>query len=136
MPEPSTPFAPGTVLAGRYEVRRELGRGGMGVVYLCRDRFSGDSVALKRCKAFFPTIKQGLHYKFDSEVDVPATVAWGTKDKVLLYRQASVAASRLPNATHVDLPGAGHVPMTDDPELIVRHVEETIAKARAAEAAA
>jgi serine/threonine protein kinase/tetratricopeptide (TPR) repeat protein len=42
------PFARGTVLAGRYEVRRELGRGGMGVVYLCHDAYSGDSVALKR----------------------------------------------------------------------------------------
>ncbi len=41
-------IAPGTVLARRYEVRRELGRGGMGIVYLCRDSYSGDSVALKR----------------------------------------------------------------------------------------
>ena len=45
----SLPYIPsGTVLAGRYEVRRELGRGGMGVVYLCRDTYSGESVALKR----------------------------------------------------------------------------------------
>jgi serine/threonine protein kinase/tetratricopeptide (TPR) repeat protein len=42
------PFGAGTMLAGRYEVRRELGRGGMGIVYLCRDTFSGESVALKR----------------------------------------------------------------------------------------
>ena len=38
----------GTLLAGRYQVRRELGRGGMGVVYLCRDASSGEPVALKR----------------------------------------------------------------------------------------
>src|SRR5580704_15594053 len=41
----------GTVLAHRYEVIRELGRGGMGVVYLCRDAVTGDRVALKRLGA-------------------------------------------------------------------------------------
>jgi eukaryotic-like serine/threonine-protein kinase len=40
-------LASGTLLADRYEVRRELGRGGMGVVYLCRDTYSGAAVALK-----------------------------------------------------------------------------------------
>jgi serine/threonine protein kinase/tetratricopeptide (TPR) repeat protein len=41
----------GTVLAHRYEVVRELGRGGMGVVYLCRDVVTGDRVALKRLRS-------------------------------------------------------------------------------------
>ncbi len=41
----------GTVLAQRYEVERELGRGGMGVVYLCRDVVTGDQVALKRLRS-------------------------------------------------------------------------------------
>src|SRR5215475_1674279 len=40
----------GSVLAHRYEVIRELGRGGMGVVYLCRDTVTGDRVALKRLR--------------------------------------------------------------------------------------
>ncbi len=40
----------GSVLAQRYEVVRELGRGGMGVVYLCRDIASSERVALKRLK--------------------------------------------------------------------------------------
>src|SRR5579871_5269938 len=40
----------GAVLAQRYEVVRELGRGGMGVVYLCRDVVTGDRVALKRLR--------------------------------------------------------------------------------------
>src|SRR5579862_1235031 len=41
----------GSVLAQRYEVVRELGHGGMGVVYLCRDLVTGDRVALKRLRA-------------------------------------------------------------------------------------
>jgi eukaryotic-like serine/threonine-protein kinase len=40
----------GAMLAQRYEVVRELGRGGMGVVYLCRDSVTGERVALKRLR--------------------------------------------------------------------------------------
>jgi len=95
----------------------------------------GDALALKRCTAFGPTIRAGLHYEFDSAVTVPTTIAWGTKDRILLHRQAATARLRLPGARHEDLPGAGHVPMTDEPDLIVRLVAETIAQARAARAA-
>jgi serine/threonine protein kinase len=40
----------GSLLANRYEVVRELGKGGMGVVYLCRDLATGERVALKRLR--------------------------------------------------------------------------------------
>lgn len=40
----------GSILVNRYEVLRELGRGGMGVVYLCRDLVTHDRVALKRLR--------------------------------------------------------------------------------------
>ncbi len=43
----SSPYKPKTVLAGRYQVRRELGRGGMGIVLLCRDLVVDERIALK-----------------------------------------------------------------------------------------
>ncbi|MEI7892838.1 MAG: AAA family ATPase [Myxococcales bacterium] len=48
-PGPSASEA-GTVLAQRYRVVRELGRGGMGVVYFCDDTLTGERVALKRLR--------------------------------------------------------------------------------------
>ena len=49
-PPASSTGEAGTMLASRYEVVRELGRGGMGVVYLCRDTVTGERVALKRLR--------------------------------------------------------------------------------------
>jgi len=40
------PLVPGTVI-GRFEIIRELGRGGFGVVYEARDRDLGRQVAVK-----------------------------------------------------------------------------------------
>src|SRR6478672_8148303 len=46
--DPSTPLAPGATLKDRYVVERELGRGGIGIVYLARDeRLHGMPVVVK-----------------------------------------------------------------------------------------
>jgi pimeloyl-ACP methyl ester carboxylesterase len=52
--------------------------------------------------------------------DVPVTIAWGSKDRILSPANATVARQRLPQARFLALPGCGHVPMTDDPELVAR----------------
>jgi pimeloyl-ACP methyl ester carboxylesterase len=49
---------------------------------------------------------------------VPVTIGWGTRDRLLPPRQAFVAKARLPQARIVPLPGCGHVPMTDNPQLV------------------
>ena len=54
--------------------------------------------------------------------DVPVTIAWGTSDRVLPASNVRVARRQLPRARFVPLPGCGHVPMTDDPDLVARIV--------------
>jgi pimeloyl-ACP methyl ester carboxylesterase len=52
--------------------------------------------------------------------DIPVTIAWGTRDRILPPRQARIAQQRLPDATYITLPGCGHVPMTDNPALVAK----------------
>jgi pimeloyl-ACP methyl ester carboxylesterase len=51
---------------------------------------------------------------------VPVTIAWGAKDRILPPANARVARERLPQARFIRLPRCGHVPMTDDPELVAK----------------
>lgn len=95
----------------------------------------GDAMSLKHCKGFERTALAGMRYRFDGPTPVPTTVAWATKDRILHYSQAAIASQRLPEARHVPLPGCGHVPIADDPELVTRVIDQTIADARAAKAA-
>lgn len=86
-----------------------------------------DSLGLRNASAFFPTVRAGVGYELSMPTtSVPVTVAWGTLDRILPYRQAAKARQTLPDAHHVPLPGCGHVPMSDNPELIVQLIDETI----------
>jgi len=51
-------------------------------------------------------------------IDVPVTIAWGEHDRLLLPRQAHLAARQLPRAQMVVMRGCGHVPTYDDPEQV------------------
>ncbi len=107
-------------------VRRALGR----TLFehgdrLTAEQFLGDTVALRHGQGFFSVLRSGVTYAFRSPVAVPTTIAWGTRDKILLYGQAGLAAERLPHARHEPLLGCGHVPMIDDPGRVVELVRET-----------
>jgi pimeloyl-ACP methyl ester carboxylesterase len=73
---------------------------------------------------FEPTIQTVSRERFTGgdEVGVPVTLVWGTKDYVLFPWQVKRALRELPQARHVPLPGAGHVPMWDAPDEIAREL--------------
>ncbi len=110
-------------------IRKFAGRG----LYVHPERFTaeemfGDVKSLHYAKAFERTAINVPKYSFHGDPTVPVTVAWGDKDYVLNPKQAEVARKRLPRAAHVTLPNCGHVPMIDDPDLVVRVIDQTIAE--------
>jgi pimeloyl-ACP methyl ester carboxylesterase len=90
-----------------------------------------DAVALRNARAFAAVARGGRGYTFRGAPTVPITIAWGTRDRILPYRQAALARQVLPQARHVDLRGCGHVPMSDDPELVASVILDTTAAAGA-----
>lgn len=84
-----------------------------------------DALALRNGRAFRTVARAGRSYRYHGSPAVPVTVAWGTRDRILPYRQAARARAALPDARHVDLPGCGHVPMSDDPDLVASVILQT-----------
>jgi pimeloyl-ACP methyl ester carboxylesterase len=74
---------------------------------------------LARSPGFDATLAHVIGFDWDhGDVDVPVTVAWGSRDRLLIPRQARRARRRMPHARHVRLRGCGHVPAWDDPEQV------------------
>jgi pimeloyl-ACP methyl ester carboxylesterase len=81
----------------------------------------GDLAAFLAAKPALDVILDAAEPYFgEIPAHVPTTIAWGSKDRLLSPREALVARQRLPHARFVRLTGCGHVPMTDDPELVAR----------------
>jgi pimeloyl-ACP methyl ester carboxylesterase len=51
-------------------------------------------------------------------------VLWGTKDVILLPRQGRRFERLIPNCELRYLKGLGHVPMSDDPELLASAIRD------------
>ncbi|MFH8493382.1 alpha/beta fold hydrolase [Streptomyces coeruleorubidus] len=82
-----------------------------------------ETLALARAQGFSETLRSGRSVQFtDDIVGTPVTVAWGSRDRLLIPRQGVRAKSVIPRARLVRLPGCGHVPMNDDPALVARVV--------------
>jgi pimeloyl-ACP methyl ester carboxylesterase len=113
-----------------------LRAGALGSLYAHPERISrseaaGDMAALRTSSSFNPTMRAGRGFgAWDGPPpEVPVTIAWGDRDRILPPRQAQRAARLLPAAHHVRLPGCGHVPMPDDPELVAAVILDTCDRA-------
>ncbi|MFD6275342.1 alpha/beta fold hydrolase [Streptomyces sp. NPDC060209] len=90
------------------------------------DAVVSETVALREATGFRQTLEAGLTVAFTDDVpDLPVSIAWGTKDRLLLPRQGVRAKHVIPGARLVRLPGCGHVPMNDDPAAVARVVLDT-----------
>ncbi|MEW2116954.1 alpha/beta fold hydrolase [Streptomyces sp. NPDC005474] len=80
-----------------------------------------ETLALANARRFAETLRNGRDVRFTDDVpDLPVTVAWGTRDMLLVRRQGIRAKRIIPKARLIRLPGCGHVPMNDDPALVAR----------------
>jgi pimeloyl-ACP methyl ester carboxylesterase len=82
------------------------------------DEAVADLANLARAPGWEATVPLTRAYTFErgEELEVPVTIGWGTRDRLLIPRQAARARAALPRARHVPLPGCGHIPMSDDPD--------------------
>ncbi|MFD8163300.1 alpha/beta fold hydrolase [Streptomyces malaysiensis] len=97
-----------------------------GAIYARPARRSPDAVvaetrALREAVGFDATLAAGSSGLFTHDIpDVPVTIAWGTRDRLMPRRQGVRAKRVIPSARLIRLPGCGHVPMSDDPALVAR----------------
>ncbi|MEU9321013.1 alpha/beta fold hydrolase [Streptomyces sp. NPDC048295] len=85
-----------------------------------------ETIALREAAGFRQTLAAGRSTAFTDDVPgLPVTVAWGSRDRILLRRQGIRAKHTIPDARLVRLPGCGHVPMNDDPALVARVILDT-----------
>jgi pimeloyl-ACP methyl ester carboxylesterase len=76
--------------------------------------------ALGGTDAFLETLDHSIYGQASGldQIEAPVLVAWGSRDRLLLPRQGPRCARAIPGAELRMLPGAGHVPMWDDEDLV------------------
>jgi pimeloyl-ACP methyl ester carboxylesterase len=78
-----------------------------------------DMQAMINAVGFRPTLAAGDKIVFSGQVpDVPVTIAWGSRDLLMRRPRAASVIQLIPHARLLRLPGCGHVPMNDNPELV------------------
>ncbi len=83
------------------------------------DQAVGDLRAFRRARpALGALLDAATPFTGQLAPDVPVTIAWAARDLVLPVWQSAIARDVLPQAEHRVLRGLGHVPMTDNPQIV------------------
>ncbi|MGH3751377.1 MAG: alpha/beta fold hydrolase [Pseudonocardiaceae bacterium] len=78
-----------------------------------------DMRALIGAVGFGPTVAAGDKVIFTGRVpDVPVTIAWGARDVLMRRPRAESVIRLIPHVRLLRLPGCGHLPMNDNPDLV------------------
>ena len=88
--------------------------------------------AIGTSPGFRAALRATLHRRYlaSGRIDVPVTVEFGARDRVLLKRQSRHVDQLPQHAEVLQLPGAGHVPMSDAPEAVAAVISATAARAQ------
>jgi pimeloyl-ACP methyl ester carboxylesterase len=91
-------------------------------------RFHVDRPVIRERIEYAKRLRPDLEDPFDGKkIKVPVSVIWGEADRLCPVNGAELLAERLPRATIEILPGVGHTPQIEAPDVVVR----TIAKVAA-----
>ena len=83
------------------------------------DMLLADMRAFVTAPGMGPTLATGDQTTFTGRVQgVPVTIAWGSRDVLFRRPRAAAVTQLIPHARLLRLPGCGHVPMNDNPELV------------------
>ena len=74
------------------------------------------------------------HHVAGAALDAPVTVAFGSRDLVLLPGRSRHVDQLPPGTRSATLPGCGHLPMSDDPAAVVARISATTTSAAPAAA--
>ena len=85
------------------------------------------------CSVYFDLmdaiLRDGPPSSFEG-ITVPVLLVWGSRDRILPPKRYSERLRRmLPDAEWVELKGLGHMPMSDDPQLVSDTIAQFVARA-------
>jgi pimeloyl-ACP methyl ester carboxylesterase len=88
-------------------------------------RFHVDRPVIRERIEYAKRLRAELDDPFDpAAITVPVSVIWGEADRLCVPAAAAELAEQLPHAQIVMLPGVGHTPQVEAPEVVVGAISE------------